>query len=248
MTPVRSVPPAGRFVLIVVTLVVALASLALGIWQLRRLGTRRAANREAAAMRAMPPLRLGAVPAILAPNRRAQARGSYDEEREFLLRDRVVQGVPAVLVITPLRIAGQDTAILVNRGFVPAPDATDPGNATWAEPGQVQVRGVLLPIPDRNDGDPIRHAGRETWQSFDLKGMRERLPYPIAPVFLVAVPDSGSLVHTIRGRAYPFRAEPPELGEGPHLAYAVQWFMIAAAAIVYGVLFALRPPTSRLVE
>ena len=239
-----------RTVLFGASLLVAAAAVGLGLWQLRRLGARREANRIAAAARAMPPLALAGADSVrLGLNRRARLVGLFDERHEFLLRGRVVQGVPAVLVVTPLRTAGRDTAMLVNRGYVPAPDATDPGAATWSEPGTIEVEGVLLPVPDRGDGAPLLRDGRETWRALDLAAMRNRLPYPIAPLYLVAEStDSASLAHTVRGRVYPFRAQVPGLDDGPHLMYAVQWFGIGVAVLAFGWLFILRRPAWRKVE
>jgi len=161
-----------RTVLFGASLLVAAAAVGLGLWQLRRLGARREANRMAAAARAMPPLLVAGADSVrLGLNRRARLVGLFDEHHEFLLRGRVVQGVPAVLVVTPLRTPGRDTAVLVNRGYVPAPDATDPGAATWSEPGTIEVEGVLLPVPDRGDGAPLLRDGRETWRALDLAAM-----------------------------------------------------------------------------
>lgn len=231
-----------RILLFGFTLLVAGACIGLGIWQLRRLSARRTANREMLMARKLPPLIMenGVAPRLQA-YRRARLRGELDESREFLLRGRVVQGVPAILVVTPLRMAGSDTAVLIERGFVPALDAVDPGTATWSEAGRREFQGILLAIPDFGDGEPFQHAGRETWQRLDLPAMRARLPYPIAPVYLVAEPDSAEgEAHTVRGQVYPFRAEAPPLSEGPHLMYAVQWFGIAVAAAAFGVIFVWR--------
>jgi surfeit locus 1 family protein len=236
-----------RTVLFVITLLVAVTATGLGLWQVGRLRDRREANRIAVAARALPPMVLNQDWPPL-PGRRAVVTGRFAEDHEFILRGRVVQGVPAVQVVTPLRLAERDTAILVNRGYVPAPDATDPGNATWSEPGQVTVHGALLPGPDRGDGSPIRSNGRETWRAIDLSAMRDRLPFPIASLYLVAEADSGSDTHTIRGNSYPIRAAPPALGEGPHLSYAIQWFGIALAAITFGLFFVLRRTPDRIVN
>lgn len=231
-------------------LLIAAAAVGLGVWQLGRLGTRRSRNHEAAATRALPALSLAAGNGVgLTANRRVRVTGAFDEAHEFLLRGRLVQGVPAVLVITPLRITGWDTAILVNRGYVLAPDATDPGSATWSEPGTVTMAGTLLEVPDRGDGHPFTRDGRETWNTLDLTAMRARLPYPIGALYLMAAaPDSDGVAHTIRGKVYPFRADLPPLDDGPHLMYAVQWFGIAAALIAFGVLFVLRRTPSRIIE
>jgi surfeit locus 1 family protein len=239
-----------RSVLFGLSLLIALACLGLGTWQLRRLAARRAANRAALLERTLPSLAIEAGFRSLRANRRARVTGRLDEAQEFLLRGRVVQGVPAILVVTPLRLTGGDTAILVNRGYVPAPDAVDPGAVSWSEAGEQRFHGVLLPIPDRGDGTPVRHKDRETWKALDLSAMRERLPYPIAPLYLVAEPDSGvGDAHTTRGRSYPFRAEPPPLDEGPHLMYAVQWFGIAAAVVAFAIIFVWRGgPPRRVID
>lgn len=232
-----------RIVLFGVTLVIGAACVGLGIWQLGRLQERREANAGAEAARGMPPIDDAVAGAAgLAPQRRAVARGTYDHTNELILRNRVVRGVPAVLVVTPLRTAGSDTAILVNRGYVPAPDATVPGDTPFAEPGEVSVTGLVLPVPNRGDGAPLTHpgSGRETWQALDLDAMRARLPYPIRDHYLIAGADSGAASHTAQGGAYPIRAEPPPLGDGPHLMYAVQWFGIATAVVAFGVFFVLR--------
>lgn len=232
-----------RIVLFGITLIVGLSALALGFWQLGRLGTRRAANRIAVSGHQLPPLLPDeAGHTALIPNRRATLVGELDEPHEFLLRNRLVQGVPAVLVVTPLRTSGGDTAVLVNRGYVPAPDAVDPVGATWSEASRKSFHGVLLPMPDRGDGTPLRHRERETWRSLDLEQMRSRLPYPVAAVYLLAEPDPGSGAHTIRGAEYPFRAEVPPTDDGPHLLYAIQWFGIAAAVLAFGVFFVLTRP------
>ena len=237
--------PVGRTVLFLVTLVAAAAAIGLGVWQLRRHERRKAVNQEARLTRVLPPI---VVPGggHLEPDRRAHLTGEYDEAREFLLRGRVVQGVPAVQVVTPLQIAGMDSAVLVNRGYVPAPDATDPGPVQWSEPGTVNVKGLLVPVPDRGDGSPLLRGARETWKSLDLRAMRGRLPYPVAAVYLIAEPPDTGSAHTIRGRVYPFRAEPPPLDAGPHLMYAIQWFGIAIAALAFGVVFVLRRPGGRV--
>jgi surfeit locus 1 family protein len=237
-----------RIVLFGVTLVIGAACVGLGIWQLGRLQERREANAGAEAGRGLPPVDYAAVGAVgLAPERRAAIRGTYDHTNELILRNRVVRGVPAVLVITPLRL-GSDAAILVNRGYVPAPDATNPGATPFAEPGEVTVTGLVLPVPNRGDGGPLTHSGgRETWKALDLDAMRARLPYPILDLYLIAGVDSGDRSHTAEGGAYPIRAEPPPLGDGPHLMYAVQWFGIATAVVAFGVVFVLRRrPTSRV--
>lgn len=223
-------------------LLVALAASGLGVWQLSRHAGRRDANRKAEAGRALPAIDGSAGNPRLAPNRRAVITGELDTAREFVLRNRLIRGVPAVLIVTALRLPGHDSALLVNRGYVPAADAVDPGNAEWPEASPMTFRGTLLEIPDRGDGAPLIHNGRETWRGLDLSAMRARLPYPVYSAYLVAEADSAAGgAHTVGGRVYPFRAELPPTDNGPHAMYALQWFGIAVAVVAFGVVFVLRP-------
>jgi len=234
-----------RILLFGLVILMSAGTASLGVWQLRRLAARRAVNRAALAGRELPRLLpQGTGHPRLSPNRRVLLRGKLDEAREFVLRGRLLRGIPAVLIVTPLRLTGSDTAVLLNRGYVPAPDAVDPGAATWSEQGRSDFPGVLLDLPDRGDGEPLLHRGRETWHSLDRTAMAARLPYPIAAMYLVVEPDSADgNAHTVQGTVYPFRAEPPEMDDGPHLMYAIQWFGISVAMVAFGWLFIWRGKT-----
>ena len=51
------------------------------------------------------------------------ARGRYDHGHEIVIRGDVLQGVPGVRLVTPLLLGDGGPAVLVDRGFLPAPDA-----------------------------------------------------------------------------------------------------------------------------
>ena len=238
----------GRIALFVITLLAAIVCSGLGTWQLRRLADRRARNAASIAQRSLPTIDLdrAQVPADLA-FRRVRASGQYDEAGQFLIRGRLLQGTPGVQVVTPFLMPGRDTAVLVNRGFLPTPDAGAPEAAlAFSEPGPIDLTGIARPVPDEGDGQPLETSRGETWHRLDLTAMRRRLPYPVASFYVVAGVDSGSgPAHTDQGRVLPIRIEPPPLDDGPHLAYAVQWFLMGAAALGFGIVFVLkggRPP------
>jgi surfeit locus 1 family protein len=131
---------------------------------------------------------------------------------------------------------------MVNRGFVPTADAgPPPGGDLHSEPERTSIHGVALAMPDEGDGHPITTANGESWRRLDRSALARRLPYPIAGYYLIMAlePEDGS-AHAERGNVLPIRIEPPPLDDGPHLSYAVQWFMIAAAALGFGVVFVLQ--------
>ncbi len=212
-------------------MLVAAVCVRLGFWQVERLSERRALKQAALAAHAEPALDLGAGAARTAEqlsDRWVEVRGAYDRQHEIVLRGEAFQGAPGVLLVTPLRLAGSDTAVLVLRGFVPAPDAVRANTDSLVEPGTVHVLGLATPIPS-GAGQPVEHAGRTTWARLDLDALRERLPYPLLPVVVRQTPDP-SLPRS------PRRLPPPELSDGPHLNYAIQWFLFAGMAAAFAVL------------
>jgi surfeit locus 1 family protein len=175
--------------------------------------------------------------------RRVRVHGAFDFDREILLRGRVFRGTPGIQVVTPLLLANQDTAVLVNRGFVPTPDAGPiDDRERYREPEVTDVDGIALAIPDAGDGNPIHHRGRTSWRRLDLSALRRAMPYPLARYYLVIEPPTSSSEHTVKGHSLPIRIDPPALDDGPHLAYAIQWFLIGGTAVAFGVLFILRRP------
>ncbi len=202
----------------------------LGFWQLDRLHQRRAANRVALAARAEPPVTLpdGSLRDSTAwSHRRVAAIGRYDHTREIVLRGESLDGVPGVLVVTPLRLTGSDTAVLVNRGFVPAPDAASASTEELSERGERKVEGIALTLPS-GDGKPLRHGGRTTWARLDRDALRRQLPYPILGFYIGQLPGSAL-------PRFPRRLPPRPLDDGPHLNYTIQWFLFAAMALGFAV-------------
>jgi surfeit locus 1 family protein len=227
--------PRARYLLIAGLLLFAALAVRLGIWQVHRLNERRAANALAGRARAAPELDLAVRAGAAATQRRVRATGVYDRTHELVLRGRALREVPGVALVTPLRMpALGDTAVLVERGFLPTPDAVTlvPDSGALDEPGMRTVHGVALPIGSSVDsGAPLARAGRMTWRSLDLATLRRRLPYPTLDVYIQETPDSAL-------PPQPRRREPPALDdEGPHLSYAIQWFAFAAMAVVFAGIF-----------
>jgi surfeit locus 1 family protein len=202
---------------------------------------RRAANAVAAQARSAPPVELTAAHLDSAlVGRRVRARGRYDHPHDIVVRGREFGGVPGVEIVTPLVLDDEKTAVLVDRGFVPAPDAVTVAVDSFREPGRKEVQGYLVPVPDGR-GMPVEHGGRTTWRRLDLRALRARLPYQVYPFSILQAPDS-SLPR------FPRRQDPPALDNGPHLYYAIQWFSFSLIALVFaGVITTSPARTPRLI-
>ena len=243
-------------------LVVGVVCTGLGSWQLDRLEERRAEVAERRDRLARPSVRLGtgasgvgdtaggddiALPAAESLAwRRAEAVGRLAYGREAVLAPRSWSGSPAVFLLTPLVL--DDGAVLpVLRGAVPAPDGfhapierARPAPRSGAAVAPDTVWGTLLPAPERSGGETAApdtlHAGGGVYPVFaelDLARIGTRLPGPVPGVYLHV--DSTTVdVSTGPGPPLPIRIPPPELDDGPHLSYAIQWFSFAAIALVGG--------------
>ena len=188
----------------VIAILVATACVLLGRWQLNRLGQRRARNATLAARLALPPLAVGRnVSADSARQRRVVARGVYDFAAERTWPGRSFQGTPGVALVTPLRLS-DGSAVLVDRGWAPSPDAFHVDHTLYREPDTATVTGIAL-VPPRGRGDVA------------VTGF---LPFVIQ---LESADPAGGL---------PRRWPPPTFDNGPHLSYAIQWFSFALIALV----------------
>jgi Uncharacterized conserved protein len=208
----------SRFVLPAILVAVALVCARLGVWQLHRLRQRRAANATALAARKQPIVDLSAGPlqtGTALVQRLVRATGRYDRTHEIVLRGVSFEEAPGVQVVTPLVLASGE-AILVKRGFVPAPDAVHADLAGLDEPGIVTVSGVALPIDSSGaKGAPLIDEGRTTWARLDLPALRSTMPYRLLPVYLLQAPDSAL-------PRRPRRLPAPAFDDGPHLSYALR--------------------------
>lgn len=206
--------------------------LALCAWQIGRLAQRRAANAAALARMNEPILRLDGAP--LDPEavalRRAVGRGTFDYSQEIVLRNRTYGEVPGVHLLVPLRIAGSDAAVLVDRGWIPFElSAADQRPQFRNALGEVEVQGILQAGQTRRSrlspADPPLGPDRprlDAWFRVDLSRIQEQVPYRLLPVYLAEETPAGQTPRWLP------RPDPDiRLDEGAHLLYAVQWAAFA---------------------
>jgi surfeit locus 1 family protein len=171
--------------------------------------------------------------------RRAVVTGTPDYAHELVLILRGREGSPGVNFITPFRQPGTDTAVLVNRGWAYAPDGVTVDEARWREPDTLYSGYVELVT----NGKPAREVrgDQRLIRDVDRASIARAIPYPVAPLYLVAMADSATVKRSTPAAVqnHLARLEPPPLDEGPHMSYAIQWFSFAIIAIG-GMFIALR--------
>jgi cytochrome oxidase assembly protein ShyY1 len=204
---------------------------ALFFWQLDRLEQRRALNARIESGLTSDPVALADALGSGDPAfHRVWVEGTYRLDAELILFGRTLDGQPGNHVLTPLDTA-DGPALLIDRGWVPI-DLDRPGEARTGPPGgPVRLTGVLVPSEDGDPPDEERTVG-----AIDVGAIAAAEPdlQLVERVYLRLETQSPAQTGGLP-RPVPL----PPLSEGPHLSYAVQWFLFAAVAVV-GFFFLLR--------
>ena len=218
------------FALVVVFL--AWVAWRLGEWQFHRLEDRR--ERNAIIERNE---KAGAVPVaeVMAPGEPVteqaewsivEATGTYAVDDTVIVRYRTREGEAGVDVVVPL-VLGDGTSVLVDRGWY----ATDNRGATTADvpappSGEVTVTGWV-----RRDaeGDSTRVSGQST-RAVNSVEIGDALDREVMGGWVDLRSESPEPAQAL------LPVELPELDNGPHFFYGLQWWFFGALAI-FGFLF-----------
>lgn len=164
-------------------------------------------------------------------------RGRYEPDSQYFLDNRQQAGVPGVHVITALKIDHSETRILVNRGWIGWPRGRGALPQVQVPAGPMQVTGIaqvpstkrFFLITDRPE------PGQRLWNRVDLERFAAQTNHAVQPVVLLQDADDAAdgLI-----RRWPA----PQDRSLKHRSYALQWFAMAAALVVFYAVASLRKP------
>ncbi|MGB3813599.1 MAG: SURF1 family protein [Shinella sp.] len=223
--------PRARRALTGFLLILAAIFLALGTWQVQRLFwkldliERVDARIHADAVPAPSRAEWSTVSAERDEYRRVSVTGLFRHEKTVLVQAVTERGA-GFWVLTPLILA-DDTAVLINRGFVPA-DRRDPAARVASElaAGPVGIIGLLrISEPGgaflrSNDPANDRWFSRDVAAIAAAKGLADVAPYFIDAD---ATPNPGGL---------PVGGLTVVAFRNTHLVYALTWYALAAMSAV----------------
>lgn len=203
-----------------------------GMWQLDRMEQRRAFNAAVTERIALPVvdarqlLGVNEELPIQTQWRRVSSVGTYDVANQILIRGRYLDGRYGYEVLTPL-VGSDGVALLVNRGWIPAgasatevPDVPAPPTGTVTITARVRGKDTNLGPQGAIIGLPTRAAN-----VIDPKALADELPYPVLSGYV-------ELISQEPAQSAPTVLPAPQLSQGPHLAYAVQWFFFALLGLI----------------
>ena len=217
--------------------VIALAAVCtrLGFWQFHKLDLRLEQNKVVTRHLAAEPVDISDV---VRPGdkvdesqefTRVTATGTYDVEHQVTVKFTTRDGAPGVDVVTPLVLPSGD-AVLVDRGWQQTSNTMETPDVPAPPPAEVTIEGWLRP-DNGAGGDAVRPIDGQV-RAISSTGMAEHVPHPLLSGYL-------NLRSEDPAPAEALEAEPrPELGQGPHFFYALQWWFFALLAVVGYVWFA----------
>ena len=222
--------------LLVLVLIVTMINL--GFWQLRRLDEKTTLNDHIRSRGTLPTesfdklVPAGSTRASTRDVqwRRVVATGTYRVADELVVSNRTISGQPGFWVLTPF-VENDGTIIAVVRGFVFRPEFEARGISSVPAPsGEVTIEGALQASPKSGRfGDEPSNGGKvPAISQADTGRLAERWGPTVAPVYLRL--DAGDGAPSKDGPLYP--VPPPPLSKGPHLSYAVQWFIFALIGLI----------------
>lgn len=228
------------------------AMVELGFWQLHRHESRVAHNELIASSLSAPPAPFSQLsgpergPVTDDQFRTAKATGRYDTAHEVVVRQRTGADEHSIgyFVLTPL-IQQDGKAVLVNRGWIEAAgDLTRFPEVPRPPRGEVTVTGRVM-VDETSKASGIKDKPGLPPRQVMLINSREQAEALDRPVL-------GGYLQLTATSPKPGAGQPEEIPEpdhtsiGPHMAYAVQWWLFAAAVPVGWVVLVRRERRDRL--
>jgi cytochrome oxidase assembly protein ShyY1 len=220
--------------LIVFVIVLGVVFVNLGQWQLRRLDERQVENRVIRANEEAPAVEFdsafGRGPITEQDEwRRVRVTGTFDTAHNYVIRYRDNGDGKGYEAVTPLKTdTGQ--SVLINRGFVPVPGGRQIPDTVPAPPaGQVTVIGRIRANETGRDNATVPVNGQARLINSDK--ISDALGYSVVDGYIDVL--SMDPADTVEFEPI----ELPELNDGPHFWYAVQWFMFTGIGVLGVIVF-----------
>ena len=164
--------------------------------------------------------------------KKVEVNGQYETQFQILIDNKVENSLAGYHVITPFKIQGTDTYVLINRGWIQGRDKRADLPEFDTPKGEISLQGMAW-IPTKKiftleDTTQKTVAGQKwslVWQNLDMQKYVKSAPIKILPMIIKLDSESkaGGFV-----RHWEMSAERIVT----HLGYAYQWFGFAFATLM----------------
>ncbi len=150
--------------------------------------------------------------------------GSYLNDDSRIVRNRIKAGSPGYEVLVPFKTTdGQ--VVVIDRGFLPIgnQESGHPDSIPAPPTGEVTLKARLKPGEIRLD----RGAPEGQLATIQLEDYQNALGYPIAQGSYGIMYEESPAPELA-----PQPLDAPDMDEGPHLSYEIQWYIFGVLAFV----------------
>lgn len=202
----------------------------LGFWQLNRLEQKQATNRNVIARTVVPPVDIQELFSSTQSStsygdlqwRVVTGQGQYLAEDQVTIINRSQDATAGYSPVVPF-LLDSGSVVFVNRGFVPLSQAAPPPTA-----GNVTIKGYLRTSQKRTLLGAVDSTDRSTteFHRIDLDLLSQRINQPTLPMYMQLSEEIPALSST-----WPAPTQLPELTEGSHFSYAMQWWFFSLVSL-----------------
>jgi len=211
---------------IIVTTVFVIVFIELGKWQLSRADEKNARHEQLEQYANQPAVTLPGTLVKLKDfeYREVEIRGEYLPEHTIYLDNKTYQGRAGYHIITPLKVSNSTLHVVINRGWI----ATGLDRSILPQvpeiKGDVRVTGTVVSPELRTLELSDKVTMGEVWDNFNLQRYQEVTGLEMQPLMVLQKDkvEDGLIRDWDR----------PDSGAAKNLGYAVQWFSLAATAII----------------
>ena len=196
----------------------------LGQWQQRRAAEKDALQADFDQRRALPEIVVDAAQrdAEALRYRNVRVRGTWQREGEIYLDNKFHDSAVGYQVVTPLRVAGSNAYVLVNRGWI-ARNAGYPKPPLAPPPAEGDVTGIAT-IPSQRFLELSAASVEGTvWQNLTVDRYRSKFGLDMLP-YVILAREPGAGLQPV--------AEQPDAGAAKHIEYMLTWYSLAATTLV----------------
>jgi len=236
----------GRWLVALATGIGMAVTGSLGVWQLGRADMKQQLWDQREARQGLAELTGSVLAAEASRNgwealldRNVRLQGHWVPEATVYLENRPMNGRAGFVVVTPLRLTGTDTAVAVQRGWLPRrmDDRTAVADVPTAL-AEVEIVGRLAPAPSKLY-EFAAEAGGRIRQNIDLDAYAAEWSLRLFPVSVQQNEPTAPADGLTR--------DWPRVGADvhKHYGYAFQWFGLCALIMVLYVWFQIIAPQRR---
>lgn len=224
-------------IMLIVGVVVILAMLRLGVWQLDRAQQKQTLLdqvQQRADSEAKPLTQLHAGTALSGWQTEfrfqpVKMTGQYHAHSTILIENQVLNKQVGYLVITPFEVQGLEQWVMVARGWVNAGATREERPNVSTPEGNVTIEGRLNAPPAQPplwNSDYAVNQG-EVWQYLPIDLYAKQIQQPVLPLMVELAPENAGTqgLHT-------YWQAINDQGVAKHNGYAFQWFAMALAFFV----------------